>query len=252
MRWLTLFFCLFVAPLAWADDLEELPEDEALRLISVTPSDENASPEGASIQWEASRGQLRLYILNRGEQDLSLDWTRSQVTNAAGTFRLAPSGDPSLQRSAIGVGTSFQDALVLIDGPPTVYGLDDIDHMIALRVVLGPHGAPTVYQHSHLVSIDHDQVERAAWRQTRYDIELLRGRTVRRTVGGAIIGAAGVFLLANPNLSEANGQFDEQKHILRVSTGAMTLTYGAALTLVSSVRRGRYNDDLAAHDALAP
>jgi len=252
MRWLTLIFCLLSALPATAADLSELPEDEALRLLTVAPAADNASPPGASIQWEANRGQLRLYILNRGEGELYLDWTRSHITNAAGTFSLAPSTTPGLERSQIAVATSFQDALALAGGPPTAYGLGDVNRPVGVSLMLGPMGAPTVYQHTLMISVDEARVDRAAWRQSRYDMELLRARTVRRTIWGGVFGAAGVFLLANPNLSQRNGEFDEQKHTLRIASGSMCLAYGGALAITSSIRRGLVNDDLAAHDALEP
>jgi hypothetical protein len=234
-------------------DLSQLHEDEAYRLLYVAPSGA-PWPEGTIIQWEAHRGQLRVYITNRRSEPLYLDWSKSYfVDTAARSWPLRSASETWPTRDTVQPGTPYEASLALVDGPEQLYTPADVGRELSLSLSLGTSSGGFVpYSERFTVDMDMAQAAHSIWAEEKRDLEVQVRRSIWSTTFGALIAGGGVFLLVDQNLSIRDGEVDDQLQATRLASGGGALGLGMTMVTASSIRRASSHRKLAALETRAP
>lgn len=230
-------------------DIAALPTAEAYRLMFVIPGGSDW-PDDTVLQWEASRGHLRLYLTNHRADTLYLDWGESRFVDAAGqTWPLRAASRDAPTREAIAPGALYQETLALVGGSDILYGPGDVGRPIELTLSLEDSSGSTAYWEHFEIGINLDEVARSLAAEERHLYEFQRRRTVTATTLGALMASAGTYLLADRSLGERDGVLDSELNTTRLSIGGGALGLGLTLITASSVRRGVLSRKI---DALGP
>lgn len=227
-------------------DIAALPPDEAYRLMFVVPGGADW-PSGTVLQWEANRGHLRLYLTNRRDDTLYLDWSRSHFIDPAGkTWPLRAATQEYATRDAIEPGQMYQESLALVGGPGTLYGPRDVGRPMEVTLYLGGAEGFTAYQERFDIGMNLDQVARSLAAEERHHYEFQKRRTVTATVLGTALAGAGIYLLADERLGYRNGVLDTEMNTTRLALGGGGLGLGFTLVTASSIRRATLSKKIAA------
>lgn len=219
-------------------DIAALPTAEAYRLMFVVPGGSDW-PEDTVLQWEASRGHLRLYLTNHRADTLYLDWGESRFVDAAGqTWPLRAASRDAPTREAIAPGQLYQETLALVGGSDILYDAGDVGLPIELTLSLEDASGSTTYWEHFEIGIDLDEVARSLAAEERHLYEFQRRRTVTATALGVLLAGAGTYLLADRSLGERDGVLDTELNTTRLSVGGGALGLGVTLITASSIRRG--------------
>ena len=239
------------------DDLLALSPEEADRLVYLKPTGEAEQPSDAFVAFESARGQLRLYVSNDGDSQAVIGWADSTVNSGwAGAVGFAPrshTGRSAPDDSVITAGDVAEWNLRPLDGSDRFYSADHFGQHLQVHLDLVSGGKSHRVKQEFLVSMDLSQVQSSLWRQERDRLERKRKTANRLGVFGTLVGAGGVFLLANSSMDpERNGEVDENARMARIGSGLVTVGFGVPVAITSFARKGRMTRELEEHEARKP
>jgi len=222
-----------------AEDIAALPEEEAFRLLYLTPS-KAPWPAGTIVQWESNRGQLRVYITNRTDEPMYLDWSKSHFRDALGkTWEVYGVSQEYSTRDTVAPGRPYEESVALVNGPSVLYSAENLGREIEMTLMLSDEtGAYVPYLERFEVGMHLDQVSRTLAAEETHEMRFSRGRSISATVVGSLIAAGGIYALADRGLAERDGELDSELNRTRVAIGGGALGLGLTVATASSIRRG--------------